>query len=220
MKVLLDEGQVGVISPGNPPKPQVFNSISHQGQLVMGEVVNLPQPKPGEKPVMGFPNVNTCQGVVCVLKDGTIVGTHIASQDDEKRQLALMKDIINKNGSGIATMYVARRDRSKDIANGMEPGDKAKELGFKGTLRTFDTGQGSKNEGVYVQFSPMGDQGKCLVEYKKNEKMAYGTVNRNAINPITQKERNTVPTKVGAELYSGSKQTQLHEAKVKSVKVK
>jgi len=223
MKVLLDENQVGKIVPGNPPSVQIFNTVASNGQDVLAQVVNPPQFKPGEKPVMGFPNVRTCQGVVVVMKDGTMFGAHVPTAKDEARLLQQMKTMIDQNGSGIASMYVARRDRSKNVNYGMEPEDKAKTLGFTGKLHTFDTGVANeKNEGVYVQFTPSGKQGKCMVEYKKDEKMAYTTpdVATNVIDPKTQKVRFTLTPKTDAQLGPDSNASKLHQAKVKSVKVK
>jgi hypothetical protein len=224
MKLLLDENQVGVITGGNNPSAQVFNSVAngfdHENGRSFFDMVpinGLPQPQQGDTPVVGFPNIRTCQGVVCVLKDGTMVATHVPLAVDEPRLLAKMKEIIGDRE--IATMYVASRDRSQTHETGLTPEEKAQLLGFTGKLRTFDTGKASKqNQGIYVEFTPAGHEGKCLVEYKKDKKMSYSD---SILSTTDNNQRvRTAVAKHDSRLYDESNATKLHKASVKSRTVK
>lgn len=225
MKLLLDENQVGVITGGDNPSAQIYNSVQNgewdkkndRPSYDMVPIDGMPQPKQGDKPVVGFPNIRTCQGVVCVLKDGTIVATHVPLTVDEPRLLQKMKDIIGDRE--IATMYVASRDRSQTHETGSTPEEKARMLGFTGKLRTFDTGKASKvNQGIYVEFTPAGNEGKCLVEYKKEKKMDYDTSKLSTTN--SQNQVRTAVAKIESRLYDKSEATHLHKASVKSRTVK
>ena len=226
MKLLLDEGQVGVITGGDKPSAQIFNSVANgfhpttnEELTTMVPIDGLTQPKAGEVPVVGFPNVNSCQGVLCVLKDGTMVGTHVPQASDEARLLQKMKEIIDQNGSGIDSMYVASRNRSQTQETGGTPQEKAQMLGFTGKLRTFDTGVASKqDQGIYVEFTPVGKQGQCLVEYKKDKKMHY---EKETLSTTDAKNRvRTAVSKYESRLHDDSNATKLHKASVKTRTVK
>jgi hypothetical protein len=218
MKLLLDENQVGVINGGEKPMIRMFTGVGNLENRELVEIQGMVQPERGQKPVIGFPNVVSCQGVLCVMSNGALIGGHVPLGGKiEKDMLSKMRDLINENGGAeqISQMYVASNSKRMLKQNGGSLEEKAQALGFKGPVRHYDISKG-ENVGTYVQMTPMSDKGKCLVEYKNEKKMVY----ENKVGLKTTDSQNKVRDahpKVGAELYGDSKHKSLNQAKTKKI---
>jgi hypothetical protein len=136
--------------------------------------------------VIGFPHLLLCQGVVCVMTDGTLVGGHFTTGSTEAALAAKMNALITANGSGIRRMYVAY-DSKKKATSAADFRGKAGLFGFHGDVYYFDTSKIQPADGTYVQVTSLGPTNGCIVEYKRNEKMAYthGPAPPGSLRPTT-----------------------------------
>jgi hypothetical protein len=122
---------------------------------------------------IGFPHLLLCQGVVCVMSNGHLIGGHFTSGSSEGSVASAMQGLINANGSGISRIYVAYDSRKKP-ASAADARGKAALFNFRGTVYYFDTSRIKPADGTYVEVSSVAG-GRCLVQYKRNEKMSYAS---------------------------------------------
>ena len=124
---------------------------------------------------IGFPNIRGCQGVVCVLDNGAMVGGHFTSGGTEQAMANKIKDVMNDQfpGAKIAKMFVAYNSQEK-YSSGGDVRQKADLLGFKGKAQFFDTNKmdHAKQDGTYVEVA--SKNGSHELNYKRNTKMQYG----------------------------------------------
>lgn len=150
--------------------------------------------------MIGFPHLLLCQGVVCVLGDGSLVGRHFTTGSTENQVAAAMQTLISGNGTGIQRMYVAYDSRKK-ASSAQDAQGKAGLFNFHGDVYFFDCSKISPKDGTFVQVTSRGPHSACLLEYKRNEKMQY------TVSPVPGTSR---PETTGARLAATA--SKLHKA--------
>jgi len=171
----------------------------------MGEYTDLPQPQQGSQVGVGFPNLCTCQGVVCMMQNGSMIAAHIAADKDEAVMNAKMNELIQANGGtdAVKRMYVAYDKDLRQPEHGADMLEKAQQLGLPADCQVHfvDTSKQRVNgvqNGTFVQFSYIGrDSGRCLVEAKPNASMEYNHLGTKMLDDRAPRLDGTPSTKPG-----------------------
>lgn len=124
---------------------------------------------------LGFPDLKLCQGVVCAMNDGTMIGAHFSSEKSEVNVLNLMVNEIQKHGGPAAiNQMVVGYDPNKKPATMLDAGGKAAALGFQGNVDFVNTGgmKQEPGEGVFMQVKH-GEAGALEVSCARNDSMKY-----------------------------------------------
>lgn len=175
MKLLIDENQVAITTPGGESAQYCIARTGFTDEREMKAVAGMVNK--GGPPIIGFPNLQSCQGVVAVMEDGSMIGTHVPSKQNEAMLMAKMKELVDEHGGAdnIKQLYVAFNSQVRQEEHGLDTAGKAEMLGFRGEAKYVDTAKLKlENEGAYAQFSSLGrPDGKCLIEGKRESKMAY-----------------------------------------------
>ena len=168
---------------------------------------------------IGFPHLLLCQGVVCTMENGSLIGGHFTTKGSDQRVAARMMELINENGGSgaIRSMCVAqnedvREQHSATISDSLE---KARLLGFKGEVKLLDTAAIKPKDGTYVQVTSQGLLDDPTIEYKRNEKMAFAPGVPGPLPPNIKGYGNHT---VRADL--GQDATILHLAKEKDLQIR
>ncbi|MBN8421921.1 MAG: hypothetical protein J0L73_23590 [Verrucomicrobia bacterium] len=124
---------------------------------------------------LGFPDLKLCQGVVCAMNDGTMIGAHFSSEKSEVNVLNLMVNEIQKHGGPAAiSQVVVGYDPNKKPASMLGASGKAAALGFQGNVEFVNTGAMKQDpgEGVFMQVRH-GEGGGLEVSCARNASMKY-----------------------------------------------
>jgi hypothetical protein len=128
---------------------------------------------------IGFPHIVLCQGVVCAMNNGTMIGAHFSSPNSQLQVSHKMINLINENGGPgeIKRMFVAYDSRHKP-ENMADAKQKAANFDFGGEVKFFDTAtmKNKPTDGTYVEVAH--DESGFQVEYAKSERMEHpkGTI--------------------------------------------
>lgn len=125
---------------------------------------------------LGFPDLKLCQGVVCAMQDGTMIGGHFSSEKSEVNMLNRMVNEVHKHGGPSAIQQVmVGYDPAKKPANMLDAAAKAAALGFQGNVQFVNTGgyKQDPGEGVFMQVKRSEDGGMAA-SCAKNSSMDYG----------------------------------------------
>jgi hypothetical protein len=126
--------------------------------------------------VIGYPHLVLCMGVTVVMDDGHLIGAHVSSKSSEDQVLIGLTQAIAKHGGQMRQLYCCGNLAEHITKVGcLDTDGKAAALGFHGTAHTFDTGFIKPKDGTYVELTSRGADAKCVIRFKRNEKVAFTT---------------------------------------------
>ena len=124
--------------------------------------------------MIAFPHLVLCMGVVVVMGDGSLVGSHFTAPKSEKALLYMMSQKIAQNGSGMDQLYcMADINQHVTQYGGMDIVGKANGLNFTGQGYVIDFGVLKPTDGTYGQLTSNGAGNRATVRCKLNQKMNY-----------------------------------------------
>jgi hypothetical protein len=216
MGLLLDENQVGIVAPDGAITQYSKFLCSDRSTAAMGE---MKSERMDRGTSVGFPNLITCQGVVAVMANGSMIGSHVPSAQDEELLMQKMNELIELNGGSenIQQLYVSYNPKERRDEHGTDIKGKAQMLGFSGEAKFIDTSKlGLRSEGAYVKVNSLNrPDGKCLVDYKRDSKMDYTNSTTKLTDDIGRERTKVV--KVGESFKPGA--TKMHHTSGKRINV-
>jgi hypothetical protein len=140
--------------------------------------------------VIGFPHLLLCLGFVVIVRrngqdDGELWGMHMGNPESSQPSFAVFASYLRKTAGVKPKQMVAiygccdRRIRYGGVTDPEESWRNemrgfAKQLGFRGLARGFDTNIIGPKDGTYVEYHAVRPAlDRCRIFYKRNEKMEY-----------------------------------------------